>query len=50
MCKRNYPDKNEARMGCVRDACKRCLQVKNYASMGCVRETSQITMKPAWDV
>ena len=38
MCKRNYPDKNEASPGCVSET----PQIKNEADMVCVRETRQI--------
>ena len=61
MCKRNYPDKNEAGTESVRDTpdiitrrqhgmCKKNSPHKSKASMGCVRQTSQINVNPAWDV
>jgi len=45
ICKRSYPDKNEACTGYVRETPQ-----KNEAITGCVRETSQTEMKPARDV
>ncbi len=46
MCKKKYPDENEASTGCVREI----PQIKKEASTGCARETPQIKMTLARDV
>ena len=43
MCKRNFPDKNEASMGCVGETPQK--KKKKQTNTGCVRETSQVKKK-----
>ena len=40
ICKRNSPDKNEGRTGCVREIPH--IKTKSKTNMGCIRQTPQI--------